>query len=241
MPSTTRPPIPPKAKANRTALSLDTIVAASLMLVRKDGMAGLSMRQLAAELHVTPTALYHHVQGKDELLEHCAERILSEMPRPDPLQPWSVQLRRLILHYQALFLRYPGLARYLLLKRDSSLASLQWVESIVALMLGAGYDVDAAAEVVQSMTFLIDPLTLIDATLPPAKSARAMIARSRVNAAVRQFPGRFPALAQALPAMRKDAYHPHFELALDRVIAGIEHALRERGQSAQAGDVTTAS
>lgn len=223
-------PITLRPRTARNLLTLDVIVSTSLMLVRKDGMAGLSMRQLAEELQVTPTALYHHVKNKDELLEHCAERILSEMPRPDPKQPWSLQLRSLILRYQELFLRYPGLARYLLLKRDSSMASLQWVESILAVMLGAGYSAEAAAEVLLSMTFLIDPITLLDDALH-VKSARAAIPRSRVGAAVRQFPGRFPALKQALPAMRQKAHHSTFELALDRVIAGIEHALRERGEA----------
>lgn len=225
--------MPSTQRAPRNTLTLNIIVSTALKLIEKDGMVGLSMRQLAAELQVTATALYHHVKDKDELLEHCAEGILAKLAPHDTRQPWSAQLRSLILSFQKVFLRYPGLARYLLIHRDSSIASLQWVESILSVMLTAGYTPAVAAEVVLSMTFLINPLTLIDGRLPE-KSSRAMIARSRVSAAVKKFPGRFPALQEALPVLAQNAYGNLFELALDRVIAGIEQSLHDKGESARA-------
>lgn len=55
------------------ALSRPAIVAAAMALLSTDGLEGLSLRRLAAELGVTAPALYAHVNGKGDLLATLAE------------------------------------------------------------------------------------------------------------------------------------------------------------------------
>lgn len=212
------------AVVGRTNLTIDVIVATSVQLMQKEGLGGLSMRQLAAELQVTPTALYHHVKDKDQLLELCAERILAEVATPDPQLRWPVRLRGLILSYQRTFLRFPGLAHYLLVQRESSLASLQWAESILAVLQDAGLGAQVATDVLMSMTFLINPITLIEDKVP-AKGRQAVLYTTGVGAAVKKFPERFPALHACLPSLKRNSYEAYFERALDRVIFSIEQAV----------------
>ncbi|MFC6882275.1 TetR/AcrR family transcriptional regulator [Actinomadura yumaensis] len=49
-------------------LNLDRILDEAREIVAADGVEKLSMRRLAARLDSTPTALYHYVRDKDELL-----------------------------------------------------------------------------------------------------------------------------------------------------------------------------
>ena len=49
-------------------------------MVVADGVAALSMRKLAAELGLTPTAIYWHVGDRDELLHAVFEAMLGELP-----------------------------------------------------------------------------------------------------------------------------------------------------------------
>jgi TetR/AcrR family transcriptional regulator, tetracycline repressor protein len=68
-------------------LSRDKVVDAALSILRDHGLAALSMRQVAAALGVQPSALYWHVESKQELLAQLAERILAdpaERIRADP-------------------------------------------------------------------------------------------------------------------------------------------------------------
>jgi AcrR family transcriptional regulator len=69
------------------ALSRDQVVATAVDLLRRYGLADLSMRRLARELGVAPGALYWHVANKQELLVEVADVLLSEIPDPRPDQP----------------------------------------------------------------------------------------------------------------------------------------------------------
>lgn len=59
--------------AERPPLRRDAIVVAARDLVRKDGLAALSLRRLASHLGVTAPALYAHVSDKRDLLRAVAE------------------------------------------------------------------------------------------------------------------------------------------------------------------------
>jgi AcrR family transcriptional regulator len=49
-------------------------------MVTADGVDALSMRKLAAELGLAPTAIYWHVGDRDELLHAVFEAMLAELP-----------------------------------------------------------------------------------------------------------------------------------------------------------------
>ena len=60
-------------------LNREGIARAALELIDRDGLAGLSMRKLAATLHVGATNLYPYVPGREELLLEVIALLLSEV------------------------------------------------------------------------------------------------------------------------------------------------------------------
>ncbi|MGW5238807.1 TetR family transcriptional regulator [Monashia sp. NPDC004114] len=69
------------------ALSRDQVVGAAVDLLRRYGLADLTMRRLARELGVAPGAIYWHVANKQELLVEVADALLARIPEPSPDQP----------------------------------------------------------------------------------------------------------------------------------------------------------
>jgi hypothetical protein len=61
---------------------------------------------------------------------------------------------------QALPIR-PGLARFLLIHCESSLAALRWAESLLSVLNAAGLGGEQAMRVMMTLSLLINPLTLI--------------------------------------------------------------------------------
>jgi TetR/AcrR family tetracycline transcriptional repressor len=62
------------------------IVRAALRLLERDGIAGVSTRQVADALGIAGPSLYWHFKDKQQLLNHVAEAILAEaQPSPNPL------------------------------------------------------------------------------------------------------------------------------------------------------------
>ena len=71
----TRPP-----RTTRATLDRDAVVAAAIAILDTDGINGLSMRRLAADLNATAPSLYWHVTNKDELLDIAFDEVMGELP-----------------------------------------------------------------------------------------------------------------------------------------------------------------
>ncbi|MBL1096377.1 TetR/AcrR family transcriptional regulator [Streptomyces coffeae] len=75
---------PPRRKADQQPVGLDRlkIVAATIRLLDAEGLAGFSMRRLAAELGVTAMSVYWYVDTKDHLLELALDAAMGEIVLP---------------------------------------------------------------------------------------------------------------------------------------------------------------
>ena len=61
--------------------TLADVVAAGMRVLDAQGLEGCSMRRVAAELGVQPSALYHHVPDKQTLLALMADEIVAPVSR----------------------------------------------------------------------------------------------------------------------------------------------------------------
>ena len=63
-------------------MSREQVIEHATDIARADGIAGLTIRGLAADLGVSPMALYRHVRDKDDLVGQVVDRMLSRAWRP---------------------------------------------------------------------------------------------------------------------------------------------------------------
>lgn len=94
--------MPRQARISRTE-----VLDATLALSDERGLAAVSMRSVGRRLRVTPMALYHHVRDKDDLLDGVVERLLAELPVPDPALSWEDRLRALASGIRETAARHP--------------------------------------------------------------------------------------------------------------------------------------
>ncbi|AEF42511.1 TetR/AcrR family transcriptional regulator [Hoyosella subflava] len=64
-------------------LTREAIVSVARTLIDDEGPDALSMRRLAGVVNSSPMALYHHVDGRADLLAAIFAQICDEAPRPD--------------------------------------------------------------------------------------------------------------------------------------------------------------
>ncbi|WP_228978289.1 TetR/AcrR family transcriptional regulator [Streptomyces sp. DH12] len=99
-----------------SGLDRDRITAATVRLLDEEGLAGFSMRRLAAELDVTAMSLYWYVDSKDDLLELASDAAVGEVPLPEEGDgegeggDWRERLRHLAEGYRALLVRHPWMS-----------------------------------------------------------------------------------------------------------------------------------
>jgi AcrR family transcriptional regulator len=95
-------------------LSAAGIHSAALRIVDADGLAGLSMRRLAAELGVRASSLYGHVTSKYDLLRAVADDIMRRVDTSDfDGADWQRGVRTWARSYRAALAEHPNLAPFL--------------------------------------------------------------------------------------------------------------------------------
>ena len=67
---------------DRGRITREQILAAAMELLDQRGLPDLTMRKLAAELGIRPSALYWHFPDKQTLLARLADRIVGSAPTP---------------------------------------------------------------------------------------------------------------------------------------------------------------
>src|SRR4029453_5236306 len=84
-------------RPSQPLLSRQRIVDVALHIIDPEGLAALSTRRLAAELHVRAPSLYNHFATKEEILDAAADAVISTVdismfgPHewPDALREWA--------------------------------------------------------------------------------------------------------------------------------------------------------
>jgi AcrR family transcriptional regulator len=105
---------PSGARGPRRGLDLDAVVATATALADAGGargLAGLSVRALAAEIGVAPMTLYTYVPGRAELADLVVDAAYAAMPREDTTgRPWRDRLTAVAEENRALHRRHPWTA-----------------------------------------------------------------------------------------------------------------------------------
>ncbi|MGX1545670.1 TetR/AcrR family transcriptional regulator [Streptomyces adustus] len=150
-----------RATPARTPLSRERVVEAAFTVLDRQGLDGLSMRQVAAELGVTVSALYAHVSSKEDLLELMYTRLFDgfEMPRPDP-QRWQEQVRTYARAGRQRLLTHRDMARISMAHVPFTAELLPHVEGLLAIFRTAGLPDRIAAEAGDLISTYIDGFAL---------------------------------------------------------------------------------
>lgn len=89
-------------------LTSDDIVGAALGLLSEGGLHALAMRRIAAKLGVQQSALYWHVENKQQLLAAVADRLVAPVEVPSARGgEWPVRVVSLAQALRQELLRYP--------------------------------------------------------------------------------------------------------------------------------------
>lgn len=136
-----------EVRAARQPLTREQIVKAAVELADERGLDGVSTRQIASRLGVGATAMYWHVQSKDDLHELMFDAAMAELELPErPSGNWRADLRTLGLSMHALFARHPWLV-LLGIQPGIGPATRRFGEFGIATLAGPGLSRDQAVSV----------------------------------------------------------------------------------------------
>ena len=132
--------------APRPTLNRQRIAAAALVLIDADGLAGLSMRKLGAELGVEAMSLYHYVENKSDLLDAVADHLfgLIDLPRSVDLEDWEQAIRLGLRAFRNVLLEHEAALELFAsrsIRSENSVQVLHWAHE---RFVGVGLSVEEA-------------------------------------------------------------------------------------------------
>ncbi|MGY1730203.1 TetR/AcrR family transcriptional regulator C-terminal domain-containing protein [Geodermatophilus sp. SYSU D01045] len=209
-------------------ISRDDVVRAAIAVLDDEGLAGLTLRGVAARLGVSAPTLYWHVRDKRHLLDLVADRVLAEVPEstraPHPGEPvweWLAEASRV---RRALLLAHRDSVQVVAGNRPTEEA-LPGIERTLRVLVEAGLEPGEAVRVVTALgSFVLgDALETQTALDRPA---------GEPGGGPPGDPDVFPTLAAAVPAAGGD--EERFEEGLALFLDGLRVRLERRERARRA-------
>lgn len=200
-------------------LTIERIVETALELIDDSGLDALSMRRLGTRLGVDPMAVYHHVAGKDALLEHVVRRVFDGIPGLAARGPWQQRVRRWADAYRAVGRAHPNLVLRIVADPGAvAVAAVRVNETLYAALEASGLlpaHVAAAGDVVVDF---VNGYVLAEASGPHDRDAAMAAFVAELDS---RPPDAVAAQRRALDAGRP-AGHDGFRYGLDVILTGLE-------------------
>ncbi len=201
------------------ALDATTITREALDLLRQQGLAGVTFRNLTTRLGVKAPAIYWRFADKQQLLDAMAEAILREhfadlAPYPGG-QPWQDWLTALLHRLRSALLAYPDGGRVVTGARPPAAPTLARIaEYALGALVAEGLDLPAAANVVFTAIHFTFGRVIEEQESPDAAGMDPQTAAEFA----RDFPTITRALTQALAdgRTRDDLYDAGLSLIISR-------------------------
>ena len=152
--------------APRTPLTRERVLQAAVALADHEGVGSLSMRWLASELGVKAMSLYHHVPGKQALLDGMVDLVFGEIELPAADGDWKAAMRRRAVSAREVLGRHPWAIALMESRRTPGPANLRHHDAVLGCLRRAGFPVALTAHAYSILDAYIYGFALQEASLP---------------------------------------------------------------------------
>lgn len=161
------------ARTKREPLSRERLLAAAVEIADSEGVGAVTMRRVSAAVGVEAMSLYHHVPGKEGLLDGLAETVGAEVAEQIRIieetagsLDWQATLRRRFLTARTVMLKHPWAPGLMGSRSSIPPSAFAIYESLLATMIEAGFSYHLAHRALHSFGSM--PLGFVQELFNPA-------------------------------------------------------------------------
>lgn len=150
----------------RPALSHDRIIDAAVQVADRGGLTQVSMRNVGKELGVEAMSLYHHLAGKDALLDGLADWIFTQIELPEPQQPWRPAMIARAASARTALANHPWALGLIESRRSPGPALLRHHDSVLGCLRHNGFAIALASHAFSAIDSYVYGFVLTELNLP---------------------------------------------------------------------------
>jgi TetR/AcrR family transcriptional regulator, tetracycline repressor protein len=150
------------------------VVDRAIAVLDEYGLESLTMRRLASELGVQPSALYHHVPNKQSLLAAVADEILARGRRPRRATAWEQRVVEVCGELRDAMLAYRDGAEVVVTAHTFGLGAGEPAEEVRAALRDGGLGDELVGVGTRALLHLVFGHTAEEQTALQAASAGAI-------------------------------------------------------------------
>ncbi len=202
-------------------LSRERIVKTALALVDEEGLAGLSMRRLAAALGVDPMAIYYYLPNKAALEDAIVEAMVVDVEEPGFQSKPS--LYEFILGagraYRIALLRHPRALPLVINRNLATPASLKVADNMLGLFVEEGMTSAEGVATLNIFATYVEAAALKESLRPDQPQVDDHDGLRKMQDALP--PAEFPNLARAIAGGKMMDPEEEFEFGLQALAQGL--------------------
>lgn len=205
----------------RARFTVEEVRARAIQIVDRDGLAGLSMRSLAAALGTGPMTLYNYVKDREQLEGLVAEAVLADVDLPRPTNDWLADVKTTASAIWRAVRQHPNAAPLVLTRRTVSAAGYLPAERLIESLSRAGLsdlDLLAAFRAVLSLVMGAAQVELAG-PLPVDRDEANLDMAKRIGDLAE---AEHPHMAALAVTSQNSTMAADFDRAIDMLLAGIQ-------------------
>jgi len=147
-------------------VNLERTLGAALTVADSEGIQAVTMRRLARDLGVEAASLYHHVDGKDQILDGLVDLVAAEIEPPQVSADWREAISQRAHHTRACLRRHPWAVSLMASRTSPGPATLRLLETGIRCFREGGFTVPLAAHAVSTVDSYVHGFVLQEVNLP---------------------------------------------------------------------------
>ena len=209
---------------DRLPLSRDRIIDAAASVADRRGLTGVSMRNVGKQLGVEAMSLYHHISGKDDLLDGLADWVFTGIDLPALDEPWRHAMAERAASSRARISAHPWALGLIESRRNPGPALLRHHDTVLGCLRTNGFTVALAAHAFSAIDAYVYGFVLTELNLPMQSGEQAdeLVAEMALPF------DRYPHLAEMMIEQvlgKSYTYGAEFDFGLGLILDGLEEKL----------------
>ena len=221
----------PTEVANRAPVNRDRTLEVALAVADGEGIQAVTMRRLARELGIEAASLYHHVAGKDQILDGLVDVVAAEIELPEPSAEWRQTVSHRAHHTREVLRRHPWAVSLMASRTSPGPATLRLLETGIRSFREGGFSVALAAHAISTVDSYVHGFVLQEVNLPfrDESELAAMTAAIMDTFPASEFPYLFELTVEHVLQPGYD-YGKEFDSGLSVVLNGVATLLDQEGR-----------